>query len=184
MWRIKNDVVFIITLVRHGGAKGTAALGTSASKLYRLLDLLILTMEVALSQDAQPADPSLLQSLRFLPAGQSDAGICSDIDNPLNTSAHLQHSYSHFNQDSIRDNFSAMTLLVDQVLDGIGCPGGAVPNLLISSPESENYLVTEMLKKAVSSNVAQDMIQGSTQNARSQYWVMRSAVVQMAEESD
>ncbi|MGB2455549.1 MAG: hypothetical protein ACPIG7_13210 [Akkermansiaceae bacterium] len=49
-------------------------------------------------------------------------------------------------------------MLVDQVLDGIGCPGGAIPNMLISSPQSENYLVTDMLKKAVSSNVAQDMI--------------------------
>lgn len=57
--------------------------------------------------------------------------------------------------------------------------------MLIASPQSENYLVTDMMKKAInSSNLAQDMIQGSTQNAKNQYWVMRTAVVQMAEEAD
>ena len=147
MWRIRNDVVFIFTLAQQQSTKGVAALGTSASKLYKVLDLLIQSMEVALSQDAQPN--SFMQSLQAHPVGSEDSIFCSDIDNPFNTSAlHLQQSAIYFNQDTIRDNFSAITLLIDQVLDGIGCPGGAIPNMLIASPQSENYLVTDMMKKA------------------------------------
>lgn len=87
-------------------------MGTSASKLYRVLDLLIQSMEVALSQDAQ--SERFIQSLQALPAGSEDSIFCSDIDNPFNSGAlTLQQSAAYFNQDTIRDNFSAITLLID-----------------------------------------------------------------------
>ena len=66
------------------------------------------------------------------------------------------------NQDTIRDNFSSITLLIDAVFDGVGVPGGAVPNLLIGS-RCTNQMATEMLKKGTQHyGTAQDMLQSST----------------------
>ena len=52
------------------------------------------------------------------------------------------------NQDTIRDNFSSITMLIDAVFDGAGGPGGAVPNLLIAS-RCANQIASEMLKKGI-----------------------------------
>lgn len=41
MWKIKNDVVFILTLSRQERMSGLAAVGASALKLYHILNLLI-----------------------------------------------------------------------------------------------------------------------------------------------
>ena len=41
-----------------------------------------------------------------------------------------QFAIDFFNQDAIRDNFSAITMLIDTLFDGVGGPGGAVPNVL------------------------------------------------------
>ena len=162
MWRIKNDVVFIMTLVQQQpNQRGVAAVGTSALKLYRILGLLMQSIEVALSQDRQVYN-QYIQSIHCLSVGTDDAAT-ADIDSPFSASSQSQQSYLHFNQDTIRDNFSAITLLIDQVFDGIGCPGGAIPNMLISSPSNANYMITDMLKKGINqNNVAQDMIQGQT----------------------
>ena len=51
-----------------------------------------------------------------------------------------------FNQDTIRDNFSAITLLIDSAFDGTSCPGGAIPNMLIGSQNGPQVLL-EMMRK-------------------------------------
>ena len=51
-----------------------------------------------------------------------------------------------FNQDTVRDNFSSITLLIDSAFDGTGCPGGAIPNLLMGSQNGTQVLL-EMVKK-------------------------------------
>ena len=51
-----------------------------------------------------------------------------------------------FNQDTVRDNFSSITLLIDSAFDGTGCPGGAIPNLLMGSQNGAQVLL-EMVKK-------------------------------------
>jgi len=52
--------------------------------------------------------------------------------------------YLTFNQDTIRDNFSAITVLIDCAFDGAGCPGGAVPNMLLSSANGAQVLLDMM----------------------------------------
>ena len=59
-----------------------------------------------------------------------------------------EDSIQGMNQDTIRDNFSSITMLIDAVFDGTGGPGGAVPNLLIGSRGS-NQIACEMLKKGI-----------------------------------
>lgn len=48
----------------------------------------------------------------------------------------------------MRDNFSAITLLIDSIFEGLGCPGGAVPNMFVNS-STDNYIITNMLKKGI-----------------------------------
>lgn len=44
----------------------------------------------------------------------------------------IQPDYDFVNQDTIRDNFSSITLLIDSIFDGCGGPGGAFANLIVS----------------------------------------------------
>jgi serine/threonine protein phosphatase PrpC len=69
------------------------------------------------------------------------------------------------NQDTIRDNFSSITLLIDSIFDGTGGPGGAFTNLLVSSKYS-NQIATQMLRKGTKNyGKTQEMLNGSTQAA-------------------
>lgn len=76
-----------------------------------------------------------------------------------------QGEYEFVNQDTVRDNFSSITLLIDSIFDGTGGPGGAVPNILINS-QCDNQIATEMLKKGMKDyGSTQDILIGSTQNS-------------------
>jgi hypothetical protein len=48
----------------------------------------------------------------------------------------------------VRDNFSAITLLIDSIFEGLSCPGGAIPSMFVNSI-TENYIMTNMLKKGI-----------------------------------
>ena len=72
------------------------------------------------------------------------------MDSPLGEP--FYESEIFFNQDTVRDNFSAITILIDQVFEGIGLPGGAVVNLFINAPDCQNIILTEALKKGVITN--------------------------------
>ena len=68
-----------------------------------------------------------------------------------------------FNQDAIRDNFSAITILIDSLFDGVGGPGGAVPNAIAARFP---VIGQKMLKSGCKNyGKAQDMVTFSTQNA-------------------
>ena len=64
-----------------------------------------------------------------------------------------------FNQDTIRNNFSALTLFVDSLFDGNGCAGGATLNPLIDA----KHLLSDALKKAVSADLMNDSVTRSKQ---------------------
>ena len=51
---------------------------------------------------------------------------------PLDQQGRLNEAdISYFNQDTVRDNFSAITLLIESAFDGSCGPGGALPNQLL-----------------------------------------------------
>ena len=82
-----------------------------------------------------------------------------------------------FNQDNLRDNFTAVSLLVDACIVGVGVPGGALPSRLITSEEG-THLLAEALRKGVKYQ-SSDMLSSSNSRSKAQYWTLRNAVVQL-----
>jgi hypothetical protein len=69
-----------------------------------------------------------------------------------------------FNQDNLRDNFTAVSLIVDACIMGVGAEGGALPSRLITSEEG-THLLAEALRKGVKYQ-SSDMLSSSTSRSK------------------
>ena len=71
--------------------------------------------------------------------------------------------------------------MIDSIFDGLGCPGGAIPNMFVSSI-ADNYAMTSILKKGIQQpNSTQQILINSSQYAKDQYWVQRQSIIQMVD---
>lgn len=70
-----------------------------------------------------------------------------------------------FNQDTVRDNFTSIILLVEQLLDGASGPGGAMPNQFLMQDSSMPLLLETLKAGTRNFGYTQDMLVTSSQSA-------------------
>lgn len=87
-----------------------------------------------------------------------------------------------FNQDTIRDNFSSITVALELIFDGISGPGGALPNSLVLT-EAGHHLMQNILRKSVRIfGYASDAITSASQTDKARNREIRAAIGQSSKD--